>query len=270
VFAGNPYGYYEIDYLYTSAPHALDWLVKNKLTDTTHRYTVAVFMRSAAVYAASKQYSNIDFVGSSELMSTATACDYVMHSSAYKTYAMLRQTFPPKGTVYVERVDGDPVCAVVAQNPFDAEGIRLIREEHYAEGIALSERAYAAAPDNIELWTWLGLGYLRLGDLDRAIEFLQKYSMNVIVQPDVQLNALRLLAEDKMQQDKYVEAIEYLQLATRANLNVGDAEVQSFIDANLSVCYYYLQDCAHALPYLERSVAVFPELQGFLEDCKAR
>jgi tetratricopeptide (TPR) repeat protein len=247
----------------------LDWLVKNKLTDTTRRYTVVVFMRSAAVYAASKQYSNIDFVDDNELTFVETTGDYLMLSSMFRSYIGLRHIFPPKGTVYVEKIDGNPVCAVVAKNPLDVEGIRLIQAERYAEGIAVLERAYAAAPNNVGLWIWLGLGYLRHGDLDRAIEFLQK-GMNIIASPAEQLNIRRLFADAKMQQGKYVEAIEYYLSATRSNLEVGAADIQSVIDANLGVCYYGVQDYANALPYLERSVAMYPHLQGFLEECRAR
>ncbi|GHT13145.1 hypothetical protein AGMMS4956_08850 [Bacteroidia bacterium] len=270
VFAGKQQGYFDLDYLHTAAPVALDWLLQNKLTDTTRRYTIAVKSRNAGAYAYTKNYPNISFVYSDEMTYAETPCDYYITNTMYITHDIMRRMFPPKGTVHVEKVDNNPICAVVAKHPAEAEGIALVKAGNNAEGMAKLEQAYAYAPNNYGLWYWMGVGYFNLRQLDKSIEFFTR-DVNFIAPPVEQVNARMMMGEAYMQKGQYNDALQILQTAHNINAQqVGDANAQILIGADMGLCLYYTQNYAGAVPYLEAAINDYPHLMSILQECKYR
>jgi tetratricopeptide (TPR) repeat protein len=265
--AGNPYTRYDLDYHETSNVNLLRWLIKNKLTDTTKQYKVTAKSFNAKQYAASKGYSNIEVKTAAMRAFAATDADYVILSINFVPAKVLKAFFPPKGTIKVEYLDGNPVGAVVQKNPDDALGIRLIQQNRFAEGIAALERAYEYNPKNFGLWYWMGIGYYYTTRYDKAIEFFSK-NINFWGTNEEMVYGFAHIGAAQIEQKKYDAAINNLQQSERINAGKNQ-NIMIFVNANMGVAYYHKKEYAQAIPYLEKSLSQYPHLQGALLHSRA-
>ncbi|MDR0419513.1 MAG: tetratricopeptide repeat protein [Prevotellaceae bacterium] len=265
IIAGNPHGRYDVEYSSTAEVVSLNWLVKNILTDTSKNYKVMVKSQGAEYHALTKKYPNITVMTGSVRQFASTDCDYAILGSIFLPPKVLRTFYPPKGTIHVERIDNNPICAVVEKNPLDAKGIYLIQSGNFVEGMKVLEQAYDYNSNNFGLWFWMGYGYHYTQDYDKSIEFLSKH-VNFWPSNNENIFALAHIGASYIMQKKYDVAIQNLILAKKNNVN-NDEDIDSFITANLGLAYYHNKDCANAKPHLEKAVARYPHLRNALQTC---
>ena len=274
-FAGNVYGRYDQDHLFTAVSRCFEWLVKNELTDTSRRYVVASVSFGLGGYQASKQYPNIEVKAIDELHYTSNDCDYAILHTKCISRSTLRHWWTPKGTLHTENIDGHPVCAVIKKNPDEAEGVRLLQAGEYAPALAKLQAAYEYSPNSIDLYYWLGLAYYMLEDYENAIAFFAKDANIKSKQavygsdnPVLQAEALMYIGQARMAQGRHSEALQSfrsVEYAYNAKKYAAPAETL----ANCGLCYYYLRQYPQAALYLEQIVDQYPHLMGVLQECRA-
>jgi tetratricopeptide (TPR) repeat protein len=265
---GNPYGKYDLDYLEIAVPNLTKWLIDTKLTDTTQHYTVAVKNMNGICYTTAKMIRHVKTILSGARAFAATDCDYAILSLQFLPVKVVKTFFPPKGTIKVERLDGNVIGAVVQKNPDDAAGIRFIQQNRFAEGITTLERAYEYNPNNFGLWYWMGIGYYYVGNYDKSIEFFTK-NINFWATNEEMAFGFAHIGAAQVEQKKYDAAIPNLQQAEKINQGKNQGLVP-FIYANMSMAYYNKKEYVQAIPHLEKCVAQYPHLQGMLQFCRAQ
>jgi tetratricopeptide (TPR) repeat protein len=265
-FAGNPYGKYDLDPSEVAVVNLAKWLVENKLTDTTKRYKVSVKNMNGAVWAHAKDIKHVQMIWNGMRGYAGMDCDYAILSLQFLPHKIIRDFFPPKGTIRVERIDGMPIGCIVQKNPDDALGILLIQQNRFVEGIAALERAYEYDPKNFGLWYWMGLGYYYLGKYDQSIKFLNQH-IGYWSTNEEQVVAMAHIGAAQQEQHKYDDAIRTLQQAYNAN-GGRDAGMEQFINANLALSHYHKKQYATSIPYFEKCLPQYPNLQGAWQHAK--
>ncbi|GHT67999.1 hypothetical protein FACS189452_06800 [Bacteroidia bacterium] len=265
---GDPYKKYDLDYHGSASVVGMKWLIDHRLTDSTKNYTVTVKDFNAADYVRTKNRSNIITKYGGVRAFAGTPCDYAILSIQFIPPYVLKAFFPPKGTIHVETINGKPICVVVEKNPLDAEGIRLVQQNRFSEGIEKLEQAYKYNPNNFGLWYWMGYGYYYLQKYDEAIKFFTQF-VNFWATGEEQAFALSHIGATYVEKKQYDNAIPNLQNAERINNNRNPGLVP-FISANLGIAYYNKKDYAKAVPCLEKCVTNYPHLNGLLQLCKAQ
>lgn len=263
---GNPYLKYEIDYYETSATRAYDWLRENELCKTDSMATVSTKIFTPVYYAEMLHDTNHVKVFTTSYMGFAeTECDYSIINFHVIQPKAIKKFFPPKGTIHVEYVDGNPICAVVKRNKLDSKGIKLVREGKFAEGMQLLDSAYQFDPNNFGIWFWMGYGYYQTGKYEQSITFMDKTLAFIPNEDQLRIsNEYKGLSLHALK--RYKEAIPALQTAERMS---KDANEQSFIRANIGLAYYNEKDYANAIPYLQACLNQYPQLNGALQECIA-
>lgn len=261
----NPYLKYDIDYFETAQTVCLDWLLKNELSDNHDKCLIGCKNYNAVKYYKTLELSTDSVFQTSYKGFAESDCDYSILSIQFLTKKYIKNFFPPKGTIHVEYVDGNPICAVVKRNKLDSKGIKLVREGKFAEGMQLLDSAYQFDPNNFGIWFWMGYGYYQTGKYEQSITFMDK-----TLAFDPNEDQLRIGNEYKGLSlhalKRYKEAIPALQTAERMS---KDANEQSFIRANIGLAYYNEKDYANAIPYLQACLNQYPQLNGALQECIA-
>ena len=266
VLAGNPYNRFDMEYSGTSLVNCAKWLIKNKLTDTTRQYTIASKGWNVVAWAKTKQYRNINVIYAPMRAFASTNCDYAIMDIVFIPPKVVKKFFPPKGTVYVERIDGNPICAVVEKNPLDAEGIRLIRDSHFAEGIEKLKQAYDYNPNNFGLWHWMGLGYYHLGQFDEAIKFFNQ-DINFWPVNEQHIYGIAYIGAALVSQKKYDQGITNLRQLLQ--IDRKDPYLLAFVNTQLGIAYYYKKDYAEAASHFEKGIDYYPQNAQVLQYCRS-
>lgn len=263
---GNPYLRFELDFYETSATRAYDWLRENELNKTDSLVTVSTKIFTPIYYAEMLGDTNHVKVFTTSYMGFAeTDCDYSIINFHVIQPKAIKKFFPPKGTIHVEEVDGNPICAVVKRNKLDSRGIRCIREGRSAEGVALLDSAYKFDPDNFGIWFWLGLGHYQNKNLEKSIEFFDK-DMNFIPTQDKIMYACMYKGAALYELGRYNEAINSLSIAEQ---QCTDRNHLPFIKAHLGLSYFAKGDYKNAAPQLQAALPVYPFLINQLNTCMA-
>ncbi|PSR04495.1 MAG: hypothetical protein BRD49_05675 [Bacteroidetes bacterium SW_10_40_5] len=84
--------------------------------------------------------------------------------------------YPPAETIYSVDVGGRPVSAVVKRPKNAKLGYQYYRQQNIDKALDHFQKAYNNHPDYMCNWFYLGQIYLNKGQLDQAIQFLNKYS----------------------------------------------------------------------------------------------
>lgn len=262
---GNPYLKYELDYLETSATKAYEWLRENELNKSDSMVTVSTKIFTPVYYAKMLHDTNHVKVFSTSYMGFAEAdCDYSIINYHVIPPKAIKYFFPPKGTIHVEYVDGNPICAVVKRNKLDSRGIKLIREGKYQEGMNLLDSAYKYDPNNFGIWFWLGFGAYQNEQYEKTVKFMDMDMK--IQQTGSESYPIRIMYKGAAlaQLKKYDEAIPILKDAEKR----AKDENLPFIKAQIGLAYYHKDNYKDAVPYLEACISNYPSLSGLLQKCK--
>lgn len=263
---GNPYLKFELDFYETSATRAYDWLRENELNKTDSLVTVSTKIFTPIYYAEMLGDTNHVKVFSTSYMGFAeTDCDYSIINFHVIQPKAIKKFFPPKGTIHVEEVDGNPICAVVKRNKLDSRGIRCIREGKIAEGVALLDSAYKFDPDNFGIWFWAGLGHYQNKDYEKCIEFFDK-DMTFLPTQDKVMYASMYKGSAFYELGRYNEAISSLITAEQQCTNKSQLP---FIKAHLGLSYFAKGDYNNAIPQLQAALPAYPFLANQLNTCLA-
>jgi tetratricopeptide (TPR) repeat protein len=263
---GNPYLKFELDYYETSATRAYDWLRENELNKTDSLVTVSTKIFTPIYYAEMLGDTNHVKVFTTSYMGFAeTYCDYSIINFHVIQPKAIKKFFPPKGTIHVEEVDGNPICAVVKRNKLDSRGIRCIREGKIAEGVALLDSAYKFDPDNFGIWFWAGLGHYQIKDYEKCIEYFDK-DMGFLPTQDKLMYAAMYKGSALYELGRYNEAITSL---ITAEQQCTDRNQLPFIKAHLGLSYFAKGDYNNAIPQLQAALPVYPFLANQLNTCLA-
>jgi hypothetical protein len=273
-FAGNVYGRYDQDHLFTAVSRAFEWLRKHELTDTSRHYVVGSISFGLGGYQASKQYPNITIKSIDELHYTSNNCDYAILHTKCINYETLKKWWQPHGAIHAEYISGIPVCVVIKKNPHGAHGVQLLLSGQADSALGYLLDIYDSAPHTIDLWYWIGRAYFDLGDYEHAIAFFTKdasmKSMQAVYGGDVpvlQSESLMYIGMARMHQSRYEDAaaafaaIEFAYKRKRLAMPADAA-------ANCGLCYYYLHQYQRALPYLEAAQEQFPQLTAIIQTCR--
>ena len=195
-----------------------------------------------------------------------TDCDYSIINYHVIQPKAIKKFFPPKGTIHVEYVDGNPVCALVKRNKLDSKGIKLCKEGKYAEGVKLLDSAYQYDPNNFGIWFWLGMAHFQTHDYEKSIEFFNK-DLHFMATNEKYAMANMYNGASLYELKRYDEAIKTLQVAERACTNQRD---MPFIKAHLGLAYFAKKDYANAIPHLQAALGTYPFLAGQLNYCMAQ
>lgn len=270
----DPYLKYDLDYYGASASLAYEWFRENELPKCNGKVTVSTKIHSPIFYAAALGDTNrVNLIHADYMAYARTECDYsILNYQCIKAKA-IENFFPPKGTIHVEYVDGDPVCAVVKRNKLDARGIKLCSELKYPEGLVLLDSAYSYDTNNFGLWFWIGLANFQLHNNEPGLKFLKK-DLDFITNEDIlTVDNSQAFSIDNAyigimlyEKGEYDEALGHLQNAVKLCRN---AQIVSISKGYIGLCYYSKLMFREALPYLQEGLPAFPELRDKYEYCLA-
>jgi tetratricopeptide (TPR) repeat protein len=256
----NPYQEYDQDYFETSGIVAFEWLHKHELNETD---SVIISTKNTNLihYQKNKQYPNIKIIKSGTLSFAEVDCDYSIITMQFLPKKVIKKIFPPKGTLHVETIDGNPICAVVKRNKLDINGIKAIQEDRFQDGIDLLEQAYDYDSNNFGIWYYMGVGYFHTGKYENTVEYFKKY--------------LEFWATNTQQVEyaQYHTGLAYLNLKQYRKAisimlpiynNVQLVENKPAVGVNLGLAYFYLEEYPQAIFYLSQYIAYYPHLKEFL------
>ena len=263
----NPYLKYELDYLETSATKAYEWLRENEFCKTDSVITVSTKIFTPVYYAEMLHDTNHVKVFTTSYMGFAeTDCDYSIINFNVIRPKAIKHFFPPKGTIHVEYVDGNPICAVVKRNKLDSRGIKLIREGKFAEGMESLNAAYKYDPNNFGIWIWMGYGNYQIGQYEESVKFMDK-----ALEFDQDQDRMKMGNEYKglslSALKRYGEAAAALKIAE--SLCKDDNEL-AFLKANIGLAYYNNKEYANAVTYLQQIIGKYPQLNGALQESMSK
>lgn len=263
-FVPNPYLKYELDYFETSATETYDWFRKNELPKCDSVVTMSTKIQTPTYYAQMLHDTNRVKVFTTSYMGFAeTDCDYSIINYHIIQPKAIKKFFPPKGTIHVEYVDGNPVCALVKRNKLDSKGIKLCKQGKYAEAVTLLDSAYNYDPNNFGIWFWLGLAHFQTRDFEKSMEFFDK-DLNFMATNEKYAMVTMYNGASLYELKRYDEAIKTLQEAERRCI---DKQNLPFIHAHLGLAYFAKEEYANALPYLQSAVSAYPFLAGQINYC---
>ena len=266
-FVPNPYLKYELDYFETSATETYDWFRKNELPKCDSVVTMSTKIQTPTYYAQMLGDTDRVKVFTTSYMGFAeTDCDYSIINYHIIQPKAIKKFFPPKGTIQVEYVDGNPVCALVKRNKLDSKGIRLCKEGKYAEGVKLLDSAYQYDPNNFGIWFWLAMAHFQTHDYEKSIEFFNK-DLNFMATNEKYAMASMYNGASLYELKRYDEAIKTLQTAERVCTNPKDLP---FIKAHLGMAYFAKEQYAEAIPYFQAVIPTYPFLAGQLNYCMSK
>lgn len=131
--------------------------------------------------------------------------------------------FPPKGTIYVEEIEGKPLYAIVKrEHDYMVNGHKYIKQNQYRKAITELEKAVEYDPMLEEAWRNLGMAYLNTGQLEKAKEALEKA---VSIRPESHI-AHSYLGVYYSQKGELQKAIEEFELSKSLKINYSYPLIQ--------------------------------------------
>lgn len=263
---GNPYLKFELDYYETSATKAYDWFRENELPKLDSTVTISTKIFTPVYYAQMLGDTSRVKLFVAPFMGFAEAdCDYSILNYHVIQPKALKKFFPPQGTIHVEYVDGNPICALVKRNKLDSRGIKLCKQGKYAEAVPLLDSAYQFDPNNFGIWFWLGIAHYQTRNFEKSIEFFNK-DVNFMPTNEKYAIATMYNGSSLYELKRYDEAIKTLHEAER---HCVDQHNLPFIRAHLGLAYFAKNEYANALPYLQAALPAYPFLAGQINYCNA-
>lgn len=207
--------------------------------------------------------------------------DYaIFFPRTYSPHELKIGAYPPKGTVYVEEIEGKPLYAIVKrENDYMVEGHKAFDKNRHTKAIQNFELALQYDSLNEEAWRNVGLSYLNSGQPDKALNALNKA---VEINPNSHI-AQSYLAVYYQRQNNLQKAADYYKMAIENKINYSFPYIQlgniymasnMFADAlnyyenglqrvgrldpqiltSMGTCYLQLRDYNNAINYLSTAI----------------
>ena len=221
----NAYGKYEIDYYYHSLRACDEWVLKNADTSANKKTLVACWVARVDGFTLEQDTAHFQVVFSRFYDRGDRDWDYAVFPVGGRgiTPAMMKNKniFPPKNTVFVEKVDGIPVSFVLKrEDKNDYYGYVAMRAGLTDSAIYYYRLALQADPYNENALDHLGEIYLQRGMNDSALVLASRWVEGV---PD-NLSALSLLTNVYLQKRDPNNAL----MVTSRMKKVAPREVQGY------------------------------------------
>lgn len=216
------YGKYETDYYYHTMRSGAEWLekyldeneVKGRVVVGSN-FPVSWYLRKLSEvrfqYFTWQQRSDVDW-------------DYAIIGNSYIRPEQLKKNhFPPEGTIHTVKVDGVPVCAVVARiSKLALNGSRAFENEDYNQAVEYYRGALKFYKKDEHIWYKLAKSLILSGRNQEALDAVkQALAINEIYEP-----ALMLAGQLKMEREEYQTAREDFVKLIEANKKYFNAYVE--------------------------------------------
>lgn len=195
-----------------------------------------------------------------------TDADYTILSTHFMSKKYVKKFFPPVGTIKVETINGKPIAAVVKRDKLDSEGIKLLQQNKYREGMALLDSAYKKNPNNFGIYFWMGYGSFNINEYKKAIEYFKKAEEFDLSEDQIVISKM-LTGVSLYSIKSYDNAIKTLKMAEGITKK---EDQKSYIWANIALSYFNKKDYKNAIPYFEKALARHPYFQGNLNYCYSK
>jgi tetratricopeptide (TPR) repeat protein len=179
---------------------------------------------------------------------------------------VIKQFFPPKGTIHVEKIDDYPICAVVKRNHLDSRGIDSVRHNKFESGMKLLDSAYKYDPNNFGIWFWMGYGYFHQQKYTQCMEFMKK-AINFWPDNNMLVQGRMYTGASLVNSGKPEEGIRELQSVASY---VQDEFGKCFVSAHLGIACYSTGKYKESVPYLQQGIRIYPQLMPMLIDASRR
>jgi len=166
------YGEYEMDYYLASLRPSAEWFLENVARKhPDQKFEVLTYgMDHVKYYCRNDKNVHVGYTRFDDRSSKNW--DYCIFYNAYFDKSRLTSgEFPPKGTVYQQKVDGVP-AGIVIERPShdDFNGIKAIEKDtNYAKGAELLENYLKIDPARSEVRFYLSSAYIGMGNIEKAI-----------------------------------------------------------------------------------------------------
>ena len=212
--------------------------------------------------------------------------DYaVFFPRTYTKSELEKESYPPKGTVYIEEVEGKPLFAIVKrENDYMMNGHKFTAKSNFPAAIPEWLKAIEYDPLSEEAWRNLGMCYLNMGQNDQAKNALKK-AIDIRPESHIAHGYLGVLNSRinnlEEARKEYLKAIElkhnyifpYMQLANLYIQNGLYSDALKYYkkgqeklgrnDANvlnqMGICYSKLGSLDQAIIYYNYSIQVNPQ-----------
>lgn len=223
----NAYGYYEMDYYYSTIKQASEWMIENIDTEDEGKVRVfANFSQHGGIYWF--RHDTGRFVtGYMRYYDRGNKnWDYAIVANSYINGWQIRKGYwPPANTIHTIDVDGVPVCAILKrEDKNDFLAAQAMEKNQPAKAIELYQKALEADPYNETAILNLSKLYLNTKQLDKALATIEK---GLKFYPDWD-KGLNIKAMAYINQNKIKEATAIFEHIVRE------------INQNFSGAYYYL------------------------------
>lgn len=173
--------------------------------------------------------------------------DYAVMSTIFLRPELKETLYPPAETIYSVDVEDRPVSAVVKRPKNSKLGYQYYRQQNINKALEHFKKAYENHPDYMCNWFYLGQIYLKQGQVDRAIRFLNKYAD--YFPSNMQTKAG--LADAHYRKGNYTEARRLYYLLLRNNVDF----VQKFkLNYVIGDCFFKTKNYQRAAKFVNRSL----------------
>lgn len=263
LFASQPYLNFDQDYYETAQTVAFKWLYEHELERTTDSLKICVRNQNVQYYAQCKGIGQFNLELCSVHDYASTECDYSIISTQFLPKSIIKTFFPPKGTIHVETIDGNPICAVVKRNNLDARGIDLVVKQKYQEALPLLDSAYQYDPNNFGLYFYMGYDYFQLEQYEKAIEYFKR--VNNFWSDDLYKLAQCYIGVSLYYLNQYDEALKALKEALPKC-----PDKKEYITLHIALIHYKKGEYAQAYSYLGSVIQQYEFMRPILNECRAK
>ncbi len=244
------YGRFETDYYLNSLRQGTEWLIENVIEDLprsdsnqvriANNARISYYLRNNREQAVSL-YTRYYDRGSYDWDYAVYFCNYISPDQ------LKNNLWPPYNTIHTIRVDSVPVCAIVKRkSKKDYQGIQMVDQKNYLEGIPLLEEVIREEPLNEIAMLKLSEACIATRNYNRAIEVASQ-CMGVYPDYDKALNMIGIAYMNMGELDK---AITTFIRITRINYR--------FVTAyhNTGLAYARKNDYETAKNYFRKAIEV--------------
>lgn len=244
------YGKFDTDYYFNSLKHATQWFKKEVKLPDDHK-TIIITNLAFPLEQYFKNDTNVIVRYSRYYEKYSKDWDYAIWANEYITpYQLTHGLFPPPGAIYVPRVDGYPVGAVIKRpDKEELKAFGLFREQKFEAALAAFEQYAATHPElPEEIASKMSRLYYMTNQPGKAREYADKA-----------LKKHPLLAEAL-----YISTLTYIQAK---DYDQAMKEVRKMLESNNSsvdghylraLIYYHLQKYKEAVDDLNKTLALNP------------
>ncbi|MGL5683985.1 MAG: tetratricopeptide repeat protein [Marinifilaceae bacterium] len=262
IIAGNTHNRFDTDYYETSCIQGYKWLEENVISKSDTLVRVGTRNKNVCYSQHIRKTPNCETMQYGWRAFARGEYDYLILTPNFIPAHVVKAFYPPKGTVHIEYIDNQPVCAVVKrENRYDIDGINLMIEGKIAEGMELLIKAYQYNHMNFGTWYWLGYGYYNAREYSTALEFFKNY---LAFWPSSQLevkDAVLMSGHSFVELNRNNEAISLLERNKNIFTDINDINLWNRF---LGIAYFNSGNRKKALTHLNKLKDVYPDLAQYI------